>query len=424
MTVAWLGEIVKRGPLQSAANGVYRESARLAAKILGTSEIVESIFVHRSVAVGEVAFARSDIDLMVVVRNPVAVDRDTTELLRFYRRLQLLRKLNPALGHVEVHDSDGFQSWFWVDTYRGSMDRRSALLLHGKAMHVPPMPVQPEHAARRFALFPHYFLSPAVRGHNQRNLHKIGLDMWNAQATAVGKIPEPALMRQEMERLCCAAGEDLLGGECRLNVTGSLSFVFHLADRLHDRLLPPLKQLSAPVICTLSLPPTFHNVILVVLPQSSAALPPDAFDPKAVIVTPELLDLYVHYANAFLYAALPQELAQLGIEPPDRGAYLRTCLYEFHSSWVRSPGFMFWHTGGIFARMFAFEHCVRQMESHVVPVPIDGEEARPQAMKRLSPEDYYETHCSRILTKQERLWERLVRLISPAGTEGSSASLP
>ena len=51
---------------QEFSNGVYRAIARVAGAALGSFEFVESVFVRRSVATGEVSLGRSDIDLTIV----------------------------------------------------------------------------------------------------------------------------------------------------------------------------------------------------------------------------------------------------------------------------------------------------------------------------------------------------------------------
>jgi predicted nucleotidyltransferase len=57
---------------QELATAFYRQAARLSARMLASSPIVESVLVHRSVATGEVFFGRSDIDMLMVVNEEKA----------------------------------------------------------------------------------------------------------------------------------------------------------------------------------------------------------------------------------------------------------------------------------------------------------------------------------------------------------------
>ena len=199
---------VNGGILPRLVTRCYREAARRSAAMLQSSEIVRSVLLHRSVAAGEVAFPYSDIDLMVIVRRPHAESMDGPGLFDLYERVRLLRKMNPRLGQIEVHDPEGFQSWFHIDSFRGSKERRCATLLCGEPVSMPEVPVRREDALRRFALWPHYFLPQAIVQRDSRNLRKIALEMWSAYATLTGLVSEPFLTRRATEALCRSRSED------------------------------------------------------------------------------------------------------------------------------------------------------------------------------------------------------------------------
>ena len=57
---------------RTLATRVYLQAARAIAAVLARKKIVETIFVRRSVASGEVVFGRSDIDLSIVIRDPAS----------------------------------------------------------------------------------------------------------------------------------------------------------------------------------------------------------------------------------------------------------------------------------------------------------------------------------------------------------------
>ncbi|MGD0014332.1 MAG: hypothetical protein ABSD56_07915 [Bryobacteraceae bacterium] len=64
-----------------------------------------------------------------------------------------------------------------TDTFRGSQERRSVILLAGKPAVMPSVPVRREDAVRWFAWWPAHFFSMAVRERNRRNLRKIAAEM-------------------------------------------------------------------------------------------------------------------------------------------------------------------------------------------------------------------------------------------------------
>ena len=393
--------------LQAAANGSYRSLARLGAKVLGTSPIVKSILVHRSAAAGEVSFARSDIDLLVILRKPSGSDRDAAELRELCRRAGRLRSFVPVFGHFEVHDPEGFVEWHRADTYWASIERRASRCLHGINAGPPPMPIRPEHAVLRFCLFPHYFLTAAVYGRNRRNLRKIALDMWNACLTATGQIAEPFLTRDETEEFLLANDAGFSAARLRGDAEYALGFLFRAARQLHSRLLPPLRGVEDLVTFEARLPPSFHRVKFVVLPGSSMDFPPGALGGNSLITTPELLDLYIHYANSLAYSILPPDLLRRGFGRPGLDSAVRTCRYEFHNYWLRTPGFVNKHSGRPYARMYAFRHTLDLLESGDAKFSFDPADVDRYQEMRPSVADYYRCHYARLLEEQEHLWDRL-----------------
>jgi predicted nucleotidyltransferase len=142
---------------------IYRTVARLSAWVLNSSRIVESVFVHRSVATGEASFGHSDIDLVIVVRQPKSDSADGIQLASLYEKVRWLRKLNPAIKHLAVQDWNGLNESIRSDTYLGSQDRRSAMVMGGKHVVFADIPVQPEHALRHFALWQEGHLAGAIQ---------------------------------------------------------------------------------------------------------------------------------------------------------------------------------------------------------------------------------------------------------------------
>ena len=89
----------------------YRLAAKAVAIALQGHPIVESVYVNRGVGRGEVSFGRSDIDLQLIVRTPDPEYADGPELASLHWRVRVLRKLNPALGHMMVFDPQGLDRW-------------------------------------------------------------------------------------------------------------------------------------------------------------------------------------------------------------------------------------------------------------------------------------------------------------------------
>jgi hypothetical protein len=345
---------------QALANGIYRTAARATAKMLLRDEIVRGVYVHRSVAAGEVAFGRSDIDLMIILREPNLETGDAGELASLYSRVCRLRLLNPAAGHIRMYTAAEFEASMSNDSYRCSVTRRNSRLLAGKGAVIPELPLRREDAIRRFAYWPDNFLSSAIRERNARSLRKIAADMWCSYAVTQGRIQEPYITRREMEERSRDDADGAGLADVTRNPELASSYVLRLAKKLHDEFLPKLKPLTQTLVFERPVLPRSQHRVVVVVPDERSAIPAEAFQPQSFFASPELLHLFVHYVNPFFDWILPDELRQLGFVPPDQKSYLRACRFFGGAAATREPGFL--HKGtwvpGAAAAMFgyAIEH--------------------------------------------------------------------
>jgi len=380
-----------------AATRAYLRAARLAAKVLGRSEIVESVWVRRSVAAGEVSFGRSDIDLGLAIRPEAARDGEGAALLALYRRFRALRVALPILGECQVYDDLDLRTWWSTDTFRASIDRRSAITLHGAPVEVPDLPIPPGHAARRCAFWLDGYLPTAYRSGNMRNLRKFAVEMWNASATARGLLREPLVRRSEAEQLwrdmTPAQAARLRGGRDEL-----LALCFGLLSELHAALQQPLRPLQQTYVLETALPPNGERRTMVVLPSSETAPPREAELPRAMLFTPEALHLYLEYVNPFAACALGGELMDsIGLAQPGRAAAVRACRNYGASFRTRSPGFEE-------RRAAAAEARVRWVARTL------GQDQPAAAPEEVSTTRYYRDIYARVRAECARFWPELERL--------------
>lgn len=355
--------------------------------MLRSSRTVESVLLHRSVATGEVAFGRSDIDTLVVIRQEDALDGE--RLASLYRLVRRLRMANPAFNHVDVYEPDGIRRHAQTDTCLASTERRTCLLLAGKPVEFPANRVDPDHAIARFALWAEWFFAVAVQTKNRRNIHKTALEIWNAYAVAEGLIPEPLLRRSEMEAHL-AATEGYAAIQGLDEPAQAMSFVFDLAGRLHRSRLPALQELSEPLLFEAITAPLALRRFFVVLPRPDFPPPPEVFTRAGVFpCTPQLLHLHMHYKSAFLHWALPTSLCGLGMKAPDSGQFLRHCRAFNDDRFLRHPGFAVRSHPGPAAATACVRHAVPFAAQGQSPPPLSQEKMQSLLTGIPSIEDYY-----------------------------------
>jgi hypothetical protein len=367
---------------------------RLVAKIMGAAlcrhEIVECVYANHGVGRGEISFARSDIDLTVVVRRPDSESGDGAGLYSLLQKFRALRRINPAMSHLLVNDANGLDRWMRVDTYNGSQERRSLLLLAGKAIQLPNIPVLREDAVRRIPFIADRFFSIAVQQNNRRLVHKMAVEVWKAWGVAQKLAPEPYLTLREAVQQ--AHGHPI--GSSLASVHSdrqrATEFIMRLAGILHDELLPPLKKLREAFVFPIRMLPRSASRTLVVLPQPGAALPAAAYKEQSLLATPEMLHLYLHYLNPFLAWTLPQELRSLGFKTPGHHAFLRACLFHGQDSMWRRPGFTYKDAAAP-CIAFAFnQYSIPYLQDGQVPPPMPEEKVKAVLAHNPSCFEFYQ----------------------------------
>ncbi|MFB3777944.1 MAG: hypothetical protein ACE141_10040 [Bryobacteraceae bacterium] len=390
---------------QGLAAVVYRQAAKLSARMLSASPIVESVLLHRSVATGEVDFGRSDIDLLLVIGEQAA--GDGAVIASLLRQVNRARLVNPTLSHIDVYEPSALSDFARSDTFWASSERRSWAPLCGKPVEVPPGPVHPEHALSRFLLWVEWYFAIAVQQTNRRNLRKTALESWNAYAVADRLIPEPCLRRSEMAQQA-RRFEAGLEPERLAEPAYAARFVFELAARLHGSRRKPLRRLARPVIFDAVTAPLCLRRRFVVVPHPSFPLPPEAFVPGAFLCTPEYLDLFAHPKNPFLHWILPQELTGLGIEPPLVSEFARACRFYGHTRFLFMPGFVSPGPSTQAARMAILRHAVDWVARGGAPPPVSQAKIQElMASGSRSAADYYRDEYGPLRSETLRIQEFL-----------------
>jgi hypothetical protein len=387
---------------------------RLAAKVMGLAlyrhPIVESVYVNRGVARGEVAFGRSDIDLSVIERTPDPDSGDGHELYSLYRRVRALRRINPALTHLMVYDLHGLDRWIRTDSYMGSQERRCMILLAGEPAPMPVIPVRRDDAVRYFPFWCDRLFPTAISQNNRRNIRKTTIEIWKSWAVARGIAAEPDLTLKEAEQKSRShsIGSELAAADS--DPRRATRFVMKLAGILHDELLPPLQKLQETVVVRMLLPPRSHERVLVILPHPETALPEEAFNSQSFIATPELLHLSVRYFNPFFHWTLPPVLKRLGFTDPQPIDFVRACLLFGQENTLRLPGFARSQTWLPHAIVEFNQYSIPYLRNGEVPPPMPEETVRAALGHDSTCSEYYLKEFAplyRRTTEQLRILESL-----------------
>jgi predicted nucleotidyltransferase len=376
-----------RSRRRRTANASYLAIARAIAHLLIRDPLVESVYARRGLAFGEVLFGRSDIDLTLVVRRlePPALEAEAT--WRLARTVGRLRRVLPLLGQCELATREELASWADLESYRGSIEARSLLMLAGPELRLEQRPVRPRDALLRALFWLETYLPMAASRHNTRNLRKIALEIWAATLAARGEIPQPLVTKGEMLAAYRAQPPEGLPPEPPGDETGALRLCLELMARLRSG--PPLERLATPLVFPARFPPSFDRRTFVVLPEPASPLPAEARTGDLFVCTPEVLDAYVSNVDAFAHWALPEELLALGIRQPNREAFLHSAAFFGHPWRMRAAGFSY-PPASICCRQPTVELVLARLDRGEAPArPSDEELARILALRTDSVRKYY-----------------------------------
>lgn len=388
------------------ARWLYWLAAKASAWWLSETGCVESAVARRSLATGEIAFARSDIDLALFLKP--GEDRGPG-LARLYQRFRLLRRLNPALGQVEIHRPGDLERFATRDTVWGSMERRSAVALAGQPPGLEQKPVEKEHACRRFLLWFELLLPLVLSRRRPREMQKVALEIWNFFALASGLIEQPFIRRADMMLYLSVSRYRHWCDRLR-SADEVKTFALVLAGEFHQHHRQPLEKLAGPLSFSALVPPfctrrTFH-----VLSHPTDPLPAEGLAPGSFVVTPEYLDLYVQMRNGFSYELLPGELRDTGIEEPTAKGLGRDLLYNNAHHFLFHPSFSDPHTPHPRARVTWLERAANALESGQFPSRGEAEEWERLAHWDGTHLEYYCSEYEELSRRTDSLEDRLLAL--------------
>jgi len=388
---------------RTLATRLYLLAAHAIAAVLARNEIVETIFVRRSVASGEVAFGRSDIDLSIVIRETASGEA----LCSLANSFRALRIPFPMLGQAQIYDALDLRTWWHTDPYRAHIDGQAGIVLHGPPVEIPRLPVRPEDAAWRAVFWLDGYIPRAFRLGIRRDLRKLAIEMWNGYATASGLAPEPFIRRRDA--LSAWSGQpgfpgDALGSSNRQRLLG---VCLDVTGQLHRLLLPALRPLRQPVVWRALLPPVWGETVLVVVPRPDSELPPEAGLPNALLLTPEALHLYIEYVNPFSEWILPPSVRDLGIPPPSRAAFVRACRNYGASFRTRLPGFEDKTPLVAVGRAFTSRYAARALAAGEMPAPAIFQQLGCESELTHSVSRYYREIYGRLRGVVDETWEKL-----------------
>ncbi len=335
---------------------LYRSLGRLAARSFGSIDAVVGVYARRSVAVGEVAPGRSDIDLHVLIADPASVDAEAELMLALAERLRLLRRSVRVLGHFDVSTRGELERWYAEQPAYWYRDR-AWLHLWGDEFERPRTELE---GARKDALLWQFFalweqFTWRFRADDARRCSNVFLDMFDMLRLYEGRSREP-LGRAELAELWYASGPPsrertaIFGAQhrrVRAHPRETLEPLFRESLALHEVACRD----SSGVIEGLTngslashVPPSFSpRTILVIDPDDRAAVEAAIAavrkDERVWPLPESAIRTYLTHRNPWEYAPLVAANPGLALAEPPADAFRRSVRIILYKELPRHFGF-------------------------------------------------------------------------------------
>ncbi len=335
----------------------YRAIAKLVARNLGGLDGVIGVYTRRSVAVDEVAFARSDIDLHILITPFEHLDAEGAFLRELVVRYNTFRKCLPCFGHAWVSTRDDLERWYTEQPFEWYRDR-AWLRLWGEQFdrpHANADMVGHEGLLWWYA-WAVWSLPESFQRRNARQCYNLVLDLFDVYRLYAGLSRGP-LSRSELFELWWSNTEHSPERELirqarrkgfRHDRDAVLAAVYREGLVIHDLLFERVGcRLAGTAFGPLeSRVPPLYDARRYELAEASdgpglaSAIEAMRKDPAVWLVNERGLKLYLAYRNPWEYAALSAANPTLEISPPPDSAYRLSVQRALHRESPRTFGFM------------------------------------------------------------------------------------
>jgi hypothetical protein len=407
---------------------LYRALGRLVARSFGSLDGVLGVYARRSVAAGEVAIGRSDLDLHLLVAEPASVEAEVELLLRLADRLRLLRRTVRVVGPIYASTRAELERWYTEQPAHWYRDR-AWLRLWGEEFERPRTELE---GARRDELLWLYFWSCELLVRDFRAGHARGcwnafLDMFDAYRLYAGLSGEP-LTREELAELWCASsppdrGRTAILRAHRRRFRGrdghALQPLFRESLILHDvlcREVPDAVEGAASGELESLAPPGFlPRRYLVVDPAAPAEV-----DAAAAAVhrnetvwplTRAALNTYLSHRNPWEHAPLVARNPGVQLGAPSAEAFRRSISIALYPEVPRLFGFVgnHWLAGDLYAerRLYATDGLVFASPGELADAYLERFGVSPRTDG--TQVEYFRTHYPRLREVIDEIRGRLAR---------------
>ncbi len=336
--------------------GAYRAIGRVIGHSFGRLDGVLGVYARRSVATGEVAFARSDLDLHVLISTSSSLEDEGRLLNDVYRRYRHARRAVPCLGHVWISTRAGLEQWYREQPSEWYRDR-GWLRLWGEEFDRPRSRLDDE--GREGLLWWYSWatgtLTECIRAGNARRCWNLVLDLFDVYRLHTGLDEEPATRAElfelwwtsgtptpERTAIARAARHGFRGGGAEL-----LAAIYRESLSIHDHLFEHVEQLEGHASGRLdsSVPPLFTPRIYSIAEHSDRdgierGLAHMSTDPGCWPLNERGLKIHLAYRNPWEHQVMAAANPGLDLSPPSRDAFERNLRRALHREAPRTWGFM------------------------------------------------------------------------------------
>jgi hypothetical protein len=352
--------------MSTLGTAAYLAIARLAARHVAGLGFVRGVHARRSLASGDIAVGRSDIDLTIVLDPAESMATEVARVRGLARRLAVFRRILPVVGPPEVATASELAEWYRSPFFPASAERdRAWRCLWGESFERPAVATSgvaasadTPHAGELPWLFWAWLtLVDDYRRGKVRTCCNLLLDIVNVRYLCSGAFTGPQRRtevlahwsqvgpgrRPEHAAIAAALAGKWLGGDPRAFLRWVYAEALRVMEELYADLGPSVDGALAASEVRTRVPFGYRRRTYVLVdPHDEAAV--DAAlarmerDPDLVVTTAHAFELYLRHRNPWEYFAIDaRDRGTLGT-PPD-AVLQRAIRYYLHRVVPRRIGF-------------------------------------------------------------------------------------
>lgn len=203
---------------------LYKEVARFIVKELSCYKGIEGIYLRGSVCSGDAIFWKSDIDIVILIKNFQSPDQEVKLLYRLVKQHLKIKRFLPFLGEYLIFNSQDLERWYGY-SYRAHKSK-GWITLYGQPININTQNLKLEEILREIVWWNTNFLFRGMINDEMRFLVNTLLMTKMLGSFLNKEIATPLISKKEIMKYCFRQNKDRADKEMYIKM--QKSYLYYL----------------------------------------------------------------------------------------------------------------------------------------------------------------------------------------------------